>query len=170
MPGGKTSFCNSRKSRVITAVATKSQHGAGKNCSLKCIVHCVTQCFLQQIVVIIKFCKIQVEKGIQLQPIVILIKLLDILLGSHQSRHHSPRPMKKLVLKESEVEQVKSAEAPWMLKVAESDYSLTLCDNIGKLFMWMFPGNISSQYQLGLSNASSVVSDGLSPCLLDETA
>ena len=35
--------------------------------------------------------------------------------------------------------------------------------------MPMFPGNISSQCQLGQSKASYVVSDGLSPCILDET-
>ena len=56
-----------------------------------------------------------------------------------------------------------------MLKVAESDYSLTSCGNIGKLFMQMFPGNISNQFQLRRSKASYVVSDGLSPYILDET-
>ena len=56
-----------------------------------------------------------------------------------------------------------------MLKVAESDYSLTSRDNIGKLFMQMFPGNISNQFQLGRSKASYVVSDGLSPYILEET-
>ena len=56
-----------------------------------------------------------------------------------------------------------------MMKVTESDYSLTSCDNIGKLFMRMFPGNISSPFQLGRSKASYVVSDGLSPWILDET-
>ena len=75
--------------------------------------------------------------------------------------------MKELVLKKSEVDQVKSAEALWMLKVAKSDYSLTSCDNIGNLFMVMFPGNISSQFQLGQS--TYVVSDGLSPSIIDET-
>ena len=55
-----------------------------------------------------------------------------------------------------------------MLKVAEPDYSLTSSDNIGKLFMWMFPGNICSQFQLGWSRASDIVSYGLSPCILDE--
>ena len=35
--------------------------------------------------------------------------------------------------------------------------------------MRMFPANISSQCQLGQSKASYVVSDGLSPCILDET-
>ena len=56
-----------------------------------------------------------------------------------------------------------------MLKVVESDDSLTSCDNIGKLFMQMFLGNISNQFQLGGSKASCVVSDGRSPCILDET-
>ena len=79
--------------------------------------------------------------------------------------HHE----KELVLKESEVDQVKSAEALWMLKVAESDYFLTSCDNSGKLFMRMFAGNIFSQFQLGRAIASYVVSDGLSPCILYET-
>ena len=32
-----------------------------------------------------------------------------------------------------------------------------------------FPGNISSQFQLGQSKGSYVVSGGLSPCILDET-
>ena len=33
----------------------------------------------------------------------------------------------------------------------------------------MFPGDVSSQFQLGRSKASYVVSDGISPCLLEET-
>ena len=53
-----------------------------------------------------------------------------------------------------------------MLKVVESDYSLTSCDNISKLFMWMFPGIIFSHLQLGRSKVSYVVSDGHSPCIL----
>ena len=56
-----------------------------------------------------------------------------------------------------------------MLKVAESDYSLTSCDNIGRIFMQMFPENISSQLQLGRSEASYVVSDRRRPCVLGET-
>ena len=56
-----------------------------------------------------------------------------------------------------------------MLKVAESDYSLTSCDNIGKISMQMFPENISSQLQLGRSKASYIISDRRRPCILDET-
>ena len=32
-----------------------------------------------------------------------------------------------------------------------------------------FPGNISSQFQLGRSKCSYVVSEGLNPCIIDET-
>ena len=72
---------------------------------------------------------------------------------------------KELILKESKVDQVKFVEAFCMLRVAESDYSLTSCDNICKLFMWMFPGNISNPFQLGRLKASYVVSDEFSPCI-----
>ena len=101
-----------------------------------------------------------------------MVKLLDtFLLGNHQSRPSLTKTHEKeLVLKDSaEVDQVRSAEALQMLKVAESDYSLTSCDNIGKLFMQMFLGNISNQFQLGQSKASYIVSDGFSPWILDKT-
>ena len=135
-----------RGSKAMTTMATKSQHGVEKSRILKCVIHSVTQHFQYQI--------LQHLGGQKHSAIA------DLCFGKTNQHLSSGEPSKQtssltkthhkeLVLKESEVDQVKSAEALWMLKVAESDYSLISCYNIGKLFMQMFPGNVSSQFQFG---------------------
>ena len=169
MPGGKTSFCNSwlqgfdSNGHKLNMVQKKSLFEA--QCSLSDSTFSVANRGNDQI--------LQHSSGKKHSAIANLrfdktTQHLYFGQPSKQTSSHTKPHEKELALKESEVDRVKSAEVLRMLKVAESDYSLTPCDNIGKLFMQMFPGNICSQVQLGRSKASYVVSDGLSPCILDE--
>ena len=98
----------------------------------------------------IKFCNVQVEKKRSDIANRCLDKTTQHLSSGKTSLKISSFTKiheKELVSKEpAEFDQVKYAEALHVLRVAESDYSLTSSENIGKLFMQMFPGNISSQF------------------------
>ena len=63
-------------------------------------------------------------------------------------------------------DQVTSAEASWLFKVAENDLSLRNCDNISELFIKMFPdSDVAKEFNLSKSKASYVLQDGLGPVL-----
>ena len=151
MPGGKTSFCNSwlqgydnNGHKISTWSRKKSQSDV--YCSLCDSVSSVANRGNDQI---------PHHSGGKKHSAIANLRFhkTDLHLSSGETSKHTSSLTKtheKMpILKEFEVDQVKSAEALWMLKVAESDYSLTSYDNICKLFIRIFPGNISSQFQLG---------------------
>ena len=98
----------------------------------------------------IKFCNIQVEKSIKLEEMFILIKLLKHISYGEPSKQTlllTETHEKELVFKDSEVDQVKSAEAPCMLKVAEPDYFVNhvtkLASYSSRYFLQIFPASFS---------------------------
>ena len=161
MPGGKASFCSSwlqgydnNGHKISTWCMKKSQFEA--YCSLCYWTFSVASRGNDQI--------LQHSGGKKHSSIANLCfdKLLNIFrLGSDQSRlHYSPRPMKKISFKRI---------WSWSGQVCRYTLDAESC------WVWLFPnimmfsGNISSQFQLGLSKASYVLSGGFSPPILDET-
>ena len=81
----------------------------------------------------------------------------------------SPKSPKVIVLDPSLDDKVASAEAMWLFKVAEEDYSLRSCDNTPKLFQSMFPEDpISKRFTMSRTKASYAIGDGLGPLVAKE--
>ena len=73
---------------------------------------------------------------------------------------------KQLTLQSATADQATSAEILWMLKVSQSDYSLSSCDGLPKLFKKMFPCPASEEFTLSRTKASNMMSDGIGPLIL----
>jgi hypothetical protein len=73
----------------------------------------------------------------------------------------------KLVVQPSVLNGVKSAEAKYLFKVAECDYSFRSTDDTPELFTEMFPDSkIAEKFTMSRTKASYCVSDGIGPLLL----
>ena len=73
---------------------------------------------------------------------------------------------KIMILNASQKDKISSAEAVWMFKVAEQNYSLRSCDGVPKLFLTMFSdSNIAKGFTVSRQKASYIVFDGLGPFL-----
>ena len=157
-------------SKAMTTMATKSQHAAGKSCSLEHIVSSDSNFWVanrgNDLI-------LQHSGGKKHQA--------SGNLCFHQTTQHisygepskqtlllTKTHEKELVFKQSEVHQVKSAEAPCMLKVAESDCFLNHVTKLAsyscRYFLEIFPLSVWP------SKPSYVVSDELSPCIFHQTA
>ena len=67
-----------------------------------------------------------------------------------------------LTVEPSIADKITAAELKWCLKVAESDFSLSSCDDIGLLFPDMFDDSrIANGFKLSRSKALYIFSDGL---------
>ena len=73
---------------------------------------------------------------------------------------------KQLKLQPAIADQATSAEILWMLKVSQSDYSLSSCDGLPQLFRKMFPCPASEEFSLCRTKASYIMSDGVGPLML----
>lgn len=67
-------------------------------------------------------------------------------------------------------EQIKKAEILWLMKLCYQDWSFASCDGIGDLFSVMFPGSVSSAFQMGPSKVSYLVADGIGPYFQEQVA
>ena len=73
---------------------------------------------------------------------------------------------KQLKLQPTNADQATSAKILWMLKVSQSDYSLSSCDGLPQLFRKMFPCPASEEFSLCRTKASYIMSDGVGPLML----
>ena len=63
--------------------------------------------------------------------------------------------------------QTTQAEVLWAFKVAEEDFSLMSCNDVGKLFGRMFEGSaVAEKFSMGQSKISYVVRHGLGPVVV----
>ena len=66
-------------------------------------------------------------------------------------------------------DKVSAAEAMWMFKLAEEDYSFRSCDNTKQLFGNMFTeGPTAANFTMCRTKASYLISDGIGPLLATE--
>ena len=71
---------------------------------------------------------------------------------------------KTMILDASQKDKIISAEAIWMFKVAEQDYSLRSCDGVPKLFETMFSdSNIGKGFTMSTQKTLHIVFDGVGP-------
>ena len=70
------------------------------------------------------------------------------------------------MLDRSLADKVTGAEAMWVFKLAQQNYSLRSCENIPLLFQQMFPDSeVVKKFTMGRAKALYVVSDGLGPLI-----
>lgn len=67
----------------------------------------------------------------------------------------------KVTFSKAHNDQVTTAEIIWALKVAESNISLSSCDDIGQLFKLMFPGPCSNDFTCGATKVGYLITHGL---------
>ena len=78
----------------------------------------------------------------------------------------STKISKTKILDASQKDKISSAEAMWMPKVAEQDYSLRSRDGVPKLFQTKFShSNITKGFSMSRQKGSYIVSDELGPLL-----
>ena len=86
--------------------------------------------------------------------------------GNPSSSSSEVSKEKEIILDRSLADKVTGAEAMWVFKLAQQDYSLRSCENIPLLFKRMFPDSeVAKKFTMGRAKASYVVSDGLGPLI-----